>query len=97
MGDYIDPKIAKLLRWAQKTININSPYSYDKEIIVDIANYICKEFLPFDKGLFIYYSRELNFPEETINVFVKEIEKAMKRKSHPIKVIIPKHILQSTL
>ena len=95
MEEVIDPKILKLLRWAQQNINVSTPYAYDKPIIVDIANYIYKEHLSYNKDLFVYYANQLNFPKETIDVFVKEIEKASKRKSHPIKVIEPSYIISS--
>jgi hypothetical protein len=83
----IDPIIAKILQWMLRNTSIHFPESNDKEKIVDMANYICKKHLPYEKERFVYYATQLHFPEGTINVYVKEVEKAMKRKSHPIKVV----------
>ena len=93
MEDNIDPKIAKLLRWAQKDYNLDFPESYDKDKIVDLANYICKEHLSYNEGEFVYYVTKLNFPKHTIDYFVKQINKTMKRKYHPIRYINPQYIL----
>lgn len=87
MATNINPSIAKILRWMQQNTNINFPESYDKEKIIDVANYICKKHLTYEKELFVCYATQLHFPKETINVYLREIEKAMKRKSHPIRVI----------
>ena len=91
----IDPNIAKIMRWMQKNTNILFPYSYDKVYIVCFANYICKKHMPYEKGSFVYYATELNFPKETIDVYVKEIEKALKRKSHPTKELDFDYILST--
>lgn len=93
MATNTDPTIAKILQWMLHNTNINFPESYDKEKIVDMANYICKKHLPYKKELFVCYATNLHFPKETINVYVKEVEKAMKRKSHPIKEINFDYIL----
>ena len=93
MEENIDPTLAKLLRWAQKDFNLEFPESYDKDKIVDIANYICKEHLSYSESEFVSYASKLNFPKHTIEYFVKQINKAMKRKSHPIRYINPQYIL----
>ena len=93
MVENIDPKLAKLMRYACKEWNLEFPESYDKEKIVDIANYIFKGHLTYSEKEFVYYANKLNFPQQAIDSFVKQINKAMRRKSHPIKVIDPEYIL----
>lgn len=83
----IDPIIAKILQWMLRNTNIHFPESYDKAKIVDMANYICKKHLHYEKELFVCYATQLHIPEKTINVYVREVEKAMQRKSHPLKII----------
>jgi len=92
MEDKIDPKLTKLMRYASKEWNLEFPESYDKDKIIDVANYICKEHLLYDEGEFICYANKLHFPKQAIDFFIKQINKAMKRKSHPIKEIVPKYI-----
>lgn len=93
MANNIDPTIAKILQWMGQNTNINFPGSYDKKKIVDVANYICKKHLAYEKEVFVFYAMQLHFPKETIDAYVKEIEKAEKRKSHPIKELDFNHIL----
>jgi hypothetical protein len=93
METNINPTIAKILQWMQQNTNINFPESYDKEKIVDMANYICKKHLTYEKEQFVSYAAQLHFPKETINVYIKEIEKAMKRKIHSTRVVNFDHIL----
>lgn len=89
----IDLSIAKILRYMQQNTNILFQKSYDYDKIVGFANYICKKNLPYENGAFVLYMSQLNFPKETIDVYVKEIEKAMKRRSHPIKALDFDYIL----
>ena len=93
METNINPTIAKMLQWMRQNTNINFPESFDKEKIVDMANFICKKHLTYEKELFVSYATQLHFPKETIDVYVKEIEKAMKRKSHPIREVNFDYIL----
>ena len=76
-----------------KNTNVIFPQSYDKDKIIDVANYICKKHLPYEKDALVLYMSQLNFPKETVFVYVKEIEKAVKRKSHPIKELDFNYIL----
>lgn len=93
MEENIDPKLAKIMRYASQSWNLEFPESYDKEKIIDVANYICKEHLSYSKEEFVIYANKLHFPHQAIDFFNKQIDKAMKRKSHPIKEIVPEYIL----
>ena len=77
----------------QQNTNIDFPDSYDKDKIVGFANYICKKHLHYEEGTFVNYMSQLNFPKQTKIAYVKEIEKAMKRKSHPIQALDFDYIL----
>ena len=87
METNINPTIAKILQWMQQNTNINFPESFDKEKIVDMANFICKKHLTYEKEQFVSYATQLHFTNDTINVYVKEIEKSKNRKLHPIRVV----------
>ena len=89
----INPDIAKLVEWARN--NINDPFAYDKNYIIEIANYIAKEHLPYDVDSFVAYTNQRCFlhHKETVNLFCKEIPKAQKRKKHPIKSVPIEQIL----
>ena len=93
MEENIDPKIAKLMRYASKSWNLEFPESYDKDKIIDVANYICKEHLSYSEEEFANYANKLHFPQQAIDFFIKQINKAMKKKSHSIKEIVPEYIL----